>query len=64
MRDYCETCDFANKCSYAYAVRFCRECKDYWDCDIRNVSCMAGHDIECDNGFEEENEYDDEVDDE
>ena len=62
-RDYCETCDYADKCEYAYSVRFCRDCKDYRDCSLRlyGGSCYAGYDIECDNGFEEENEYDDEV---
>lgn len=60
MRDYCEECKYVNKCEYAFSIRFCRDCKDYWDCDIRNVCCKAGHDIECDNGFEEENELDEE----
>lgn len=60
-RAYCETCNYANKCSYAYSTRFCVDCKDYRNCDICYVTCKAGHAIECDNGFETENEYEDEV---
>ena len=33
----------------------CSGCEFYNDCEfIRSVSCKAGYDIECNNGFEEE----------
>ena len=56
-REYCDDCKYATKCKIAYTVNFCENCKDYNDCDIRYYECEAGHEIECNNGFEENNSY-------
>lgn len=37
-----------------YKDNFCDDCRDSVFCTIRSVSCQAGYDIECNNGFEEE----------
>jgi hypothetical protein len=49
MTDYCEKCE--HKCSLAFMINFCKDCKNYKDCDIL-AQCDDGHDIECNNGFE------------
>ena len=54
---HCDTCDHYDECEYAGGINFCEDCKDYHGCTIRNCSCMAGHDIECNNGFEDKNDY-------
>lgn len=55
--NYCESCDYANECDLADVISFCEDCKDYYDCTIRCCTCEAGHDIECNNGFEDKNDY-------
>ena len=53
----CTYCEHYDKCEYADEIRFCDECRHNYSCPIRNVCCEAGHDIECNNGFEERIEY-------
>lgn len=55
--NHCDYCNYADECELAYGVCFCEDCKDYPDCSIRCVTCEAGHDIECNNGFEDKNDY-------
>lgn len=55
--NYCESCDYANECDLADVINFCEDCKDYHDCSIRYHTCEAGHYIECNNGFEDKNDY-------
>lgn len=64
MKEYCVDCEYAEKCEYAYCINFCDECKDRLTCGIRYESCDAGYDIECNNGFEPINDYDEWDDDE
>ena len=52
--NYCDICEYYDDCEYAGEVNFCEDCKDHNGCTLRYVSCKAGHDIECNNGFEEE----------
>ena len=54
---YCDTCGYADDCELAYGICFCEDCKDYHDCTIRYYTCEAGHEIECNNGFEDKNDY-------
>ena len=49
----CDGCEYYNECEYADNYNFCDDCKDCFGCPIRSVSCKAGYDIECNNGFEE-----------
>jgi hypothetical protein len=53
-RNFCIGCDLFETCEHADNVNFCDNCKDSDICDIRNVSCDEGHDIECNNGYEED----------
>lgn len=58
MKDYCYDCEIEN-CELRNEVNFCEDCKDYWNCNIRHYSCCeAGEEIECNNGFEPADEYD------
>lgn len=50
--NHCLTCEYYDECEHAEYVNFCEDCKDYAICPIRTVCCEAGHDIECNNGFE------------
>lgn len=50
----CSGCEFYNDCEFADNYNFCDDCADGHFCSIRSVSCKAGYDIECNNGFEEE----------
>ena len=54
----CALCDYYEQCEYAEQVNFCEDCKDNNICTIRNVQCLAGHDIECNNSFEPKSEAD------
>ncbi|MEE0983767.1 MAG: hypothetical protein U0L38_06915, partial [Bacteroidales bacterium] len=54
---YCDNCGFRDECELADNVNFCEDCKERWTCTIRYGFCMAGHDIECNNGFEPRNDY-------
>lgn len=49
----CSGCEFYNDCEFADNYNFCDDCVNGL-CSIRSVSCKAGYDIECNNGFEEE----------
>lgn len=50
----CDTCKFYNLCQYADNYNFCEDCVDGDFCSIRSFeSCMAGYDIECNNGFQD-----------
>ena len=55
--NYCDTCEYYDECEYADGINFCDDCKDRFNCDLRYVHCKAGHDIECNNGFEDKNDY-------
>ena len=52
----CEDCEFNDECEYVDNYNFCDDCRGSIYCTIRSVSCKAGYDIECDNGFELEEE--------
>ncbi len=54
--NYCNHCEYADKCESAYGINFCEDCVEYAKCTITQ-SCEAGHDIECNNGFEDKNDY-------
>jgi len=53
VEDYCLDCECYDNCDLANQISFCDDCKYGFNCDIRSVSCDKGHDIECNNGFEE-----------
>lgn len=55
--NYCKLCEFYDKCELADVVNFCDDCKDSENCTLKYVFCKAGHDIECNNGFEDKNDY-------
>ena len=57
---YCDDCEYRDECDLVDNVNFCEDCKDRWTCTIRGVDCKAGHDIECNNGFEPRGYCDDE----
>lgn len=52
-KDYCLNCEYRETCELADNINFCEECKDCDTCTIKSC-CEAGHDIECNNGFEPE----------
>ncbi len=54
---YCDSCEYYNVCDYAGMINFCEDCRESCTCGIRFVSCLAGHDIECNNGFELKSDY-------
>lgn len=54
---YCNSCDFYEECDLAGDINFCEDCKDCETCTIKFNSCEAGHCIECNNGFEDKNDY-------
>lgn len=56
---YCDGCEYYDECEYAGMVNFCDDCKDGEGCGLRTVCCEAGHDIECNNGFEIKADYED-----
>lgn len=54
---YCDNCEKSNNCGLAFIINFCIECKHYHHCDLLGGiggECDAGHEIECNNGFEPE----------
>ena len=55
--NYCDACEFYDECEYSDGINFCDDCKDCFNCNLKYVSCKAGHDIECNNGFEDKNDY-------
>lgn len=54
---YCDCCEYANECELADRINFCNDCKDCDECTIKYVTCEAGFYIECNNGFEDKNDY-------
>lgn len=59
MSNYCDNCEHSATCEIAFETEFCDDCKDRFNCNIRYYnSCAAGHDVECNNGFEPLNDYD------
>lgn len=50
-------CEFADTCEFADGINFCDDCLEYAKCTIRGHYCKAGHEIECNNGFEDKNIY-------
>ena len=54
---YCDSCEYYDECEFADEINFCDDCKDGDGCDLRCVCCEAGHDIECNNGFEDKYDY-------
>ena len=56
MKNYCSDCEYRETCEIADITNFCEDCKDYYTCDIQ-AECGAGHSVECNNGFEDRNEY-------
>ena len=50
----CEICEFHNDCVFAEGTKFCDDCANAGVCFARGVSCKAGYDIECNNGFAKE----------
>ena len=55
--DRCFSCDFHDDCEFVNDYEFCDDCKDADICTIREVSCKAGYNIECNNGFEISEEF-------
>lgn len=54
----CDICKYQSKrCELAYSINFCDDCKYSLDCTIKSVWCDAGYDVECNNGFEPNDEY-------
>lgn len=60
---YCYECEYRDNCELAEQINFCEDCKYNLTCDIKSC-CEAGHDIECNNGFEPKSYLDDESEDE
>ena len=57
-KNFCMGCDLFDTCEFADCINFCDNCKDGDICNIRTESCAAGHDTECNNGYEEDEEED------
>ena len=53
----CDSCEFYDECEYADGINFCEDCKDHSECTLCYISCKAGFDIECNNGFEDKEDY-------
>lgn len=56
---HCDVCEYYDECEYAGIICFCDSCRNRQDCNLRYVSCKAGHDIECNNSYEEDGYCDD-----
>lgn len=55
----CALCEYYEECEYAEQINFCEDCRESDNCAIRYCcQCKAGHDIECNNGFEPKYETD------
>lgn len=50
----CGGCEFYDECEFADNYNFCDDCRESLNCSLRYVTCKAGYDIECSNGFEEQ----------
>lgn len=56
--NYCDVCEYADKCELADIINFCEDCKDFaCGCIICFETCKAGHYIECNNGWEDKEDY-------
>lgn len=55
--NHCDYCEYADECELADCINFCEDCRDYHTCTICYSYCKAGHEIECNNGFEDEDDY-------
>lgn len=54
----CWGCEFEDDCEFAEQYNFCEDCKDYYTCDMCcDVMCEKGYCIECNNGFEDKDDY-------
>lgn len=54
MKCYCDTCEVKD-CDLRDNVNFCEDCAEYRTCPLHDGvfgTCEAGYDIECNNGFE------------
>lgn len=63
MEDFCLNCEHSDDCDLADQVNFCDDCQHRDSCDIRFEVCDDDHYIECNNGFEPRDYYDDYEDD-
>lgn len=55
--NYCDICEYYDNCELAGGINFCENCKDCNDCTIKFDTCKAGHYIECNNGWEDNEIY-------
>ena len=55
MKCYCDTCNVAS-CELRNQTNFCEDCAEYDYCTIHSEWCDAGYEIECNNGFEIDDE--------
>ncbi len=66
MNNPCEDCEYAETCEDCNQVDFCFGCKYCSFCGICTCNiekyCMKGYPIECNNGYEEKTEYEDDDD--
>ena len=46
----CDKCRFYDNCIFANG-KFCDDCMNARNCDMRGVSCKSGYDIACDKSF-------------
>lgn len=60
--NYCDNCGIRH-CELRGNINFCEDCKEYLHCKILSP-CAAGYDVECNNGFEPCDVWDDEEEDE
>ena len=56
IKEHCVGCKYEYDCDFAHNINFCENCKDFDRCSIRYVYCKAGHELECNNGFEEKDD--------
>ena len=60
LKNRCYLCEYNETCELAFIVNFCDDCIDCDICDIKSCTgCEMGYDIECNNGFESEEDYND-----
>ena len=53
----CDICEYYDNCELAGGINFCEDCRDCNDCAIKFDTCKAGHYIECNNGWEDNEIY-------